>query len=376
MDHAGLTKRMRATGLRTPRALTLAVTGLCNLSCRHCLVEAGPKATQRHVPADGVRRVAAEHAALGGEEIWITGGEALLHPEWLEILQFCRAQPSFRVVGLQTNGALLGDAHVDALRALRFEGLSIQVSLDGGAPGTHDPVRGRGRFVEAVNGIRRLAAAGLGEHISVAFTEMRHNMKDVPALLAIVERLGLRRLVAGTLVRDGRAACCDLAPPTAEQYTALLARYHADAGFRRLYDAYGNFPAIEWWKGRASPGPDCCTLVEHPYVTAAGTLYPSALCRVDDFAVHGAFERPLAEALVEGTPLWARLLELKRRRYGRLSPCQGCVGRLHCGGGCMGRAHAATGELMVVEDRCELRKAVYSWHWTRGESCRSAQWIR
>jgi hypothetical protein len=27
----------------------------------------------------------------------------------------------------------------------------------------------------------------------------------------------------------------------------------------------------------------------------------------------------------------------------------------------MGRAHAATGTFLAVEDRCELRKAVYSW---------------
>jgi radical SAM protein with 4Fe4S-binding SPASM domain len=364
MDRSGLANAMGSTGLRPPRALTLAVTGLCNLKCLHCLVEAGPKATQRHVAADSVRRVVAEHAALGGEEIWITGGEALLHPEWLEILQFCRAQPSFKTVGLQTNGALLRDEHIDALRAVQLEGLSIQVSLDGGRPDTHDHVRGRGTFVKAVDGIRRMAAAGLGEHVSVAFTEMRHNMEDVPALLALVERLGVRRLVAGTLLRDGRAAGCDLEAPTAEQYTSLLARYLSDAGFRRLYEAYGNIAAIEWWKGRAQAGADCCTFVEHPYVTAEGVIYPCALCRADDFAVHGAFEKPLATALVEGIPMWTRLLELKRQRDGSLSPCQGCVGKLHCGGGCMGRAHAATGEFMVVEDRCALRKAVYSWHQT------------
>jgi radical SAM protein with 4Fe4S-binding SPASM domain len=362
MDRTGCSEKMASSGLRPPRALTLAVTGLCNLECLHCLVEAGPKATQRHVPADHVRRVVAEHAALGGEAISITGGEALLHPEWLEILQFCRAQPSLRTVTLQTNGALLRDAHIDALRALRFEGLEVQVSLDGGFPSTHDHVRGRGTFVKAVDGIRRMAAAGLGEHVSVAFTEMRHNMEDVPALLALVERLGVKRLVAGTLVREGRAVGCDLAPPTAEQVRSLLARYHGNARFRRLYEAYGNIACIEWWKGRARAGSDCCALVEHPYVTADGTIYPCALCRVDDFAVYGAFEKPLASALAEGIPLWAPLLDLKRRRHGNLSPCQGCVGKLHCGGGCMGRAHAATGEFMVVEDRCELRKSVYYWH--------------
>lgn len=362
MDRAELQGRMASAGLRAPRALTVAVTGLCNLECRHCLVEGGPKGATRHVPADRVRHLAAEHAAFGGDEIWFTGGEPLLHPEWLEILRFCSARLPFRTVGLQTNGALLDEARVCALRALRCGGLSLQVSLDGGAPATHDRVRGRGSFVETVDALRRLAAAGLGANVTVAFTEMRHNMEDVPAVLAVVERLGLRRLVAGTLVRGGRAAGGDLAPPAAEQYTALLARYLGDAGFRRLYDARGSIPALEWWKGRDNPGSDCCTFVEHPFVTVEGTLYPSALCRADDFAVRGAYERPLVETLREGLPKWERLLEAVRRRFGHLPACQGCAGKLHCGGGCIGRAHAATGELMAVEDRCELRKAVYTWH--------------
>ncbi|BDG05575.1 radical SAM protein [Anaeromyxobacter oryzae] len=348
-------------GLRLPRALSLAVTGLCNLSCRHCLVEAGPRADPHHVPADAIRRIVGEFAALGGEELWLTGGEPLLHPQWLDILSACCRGPSLRTVGVQTNGALLGGAQVGALRALRFEGLRIQVSLDGSAPRTHDRVRGRGSFERTLDGVRRLVAAGLGGHISVAFTEMRHNMDDLPALLALVEALGVRRVVSGTLLAQGRAAKGELAPPTPAQYRALLSRYHADGRFQQLYAEHGEVAAIEWWKGRAEAGPDCCTLGEHPYVTADGTVYPCALCRVDELAVRGAFERPLAATLAEAMPPWSRLLEVKQRRHGSLRPCLECSGRLHCGGGCMGRAHAATGDLMAVEDRCELRKAVYGW---------------
>ena len=348
-------------GLRPPRALTLAITGICNLKCVHCLVEGGPKARESHVPADTIRRIVGEFAALGGEEITITGGEPLLHPRWLDILTFCCEQPSLTSVVVQTNAALLGDARVRAMRALQFEGLTIQVSLDGSSPQTHDLVRGRGTFVRSVDGIRRLGAAGLGGRVSVAFTEMRHNMEDIPALLELVEELGLRRLVSGTLVKQGRAAATDVAPPTPEQVRTLLSRYVADPGFRGLCDRYGNIAALEWWKGRFGPGPECCTLVEHPYLTAEGTIYPSAVYRVDNFAVFDTFEKPLAAALLEGKPKWFQLLELSRLRSSSLPACEGCEGEIHCAGGCMGRAHAATGTFMAVEDRCELRKAVYSW---------------
>ena len=354
-------REMGKPGLRPPRTLTLAITGICNLRCVHCLVEGGPKAREPHVPADTVRRIVSEFAALGGEEITLTGGEPLLHPQWLDILTFCCEQQSFKSVGVQTNAALLGDARVSAIRALEFEGLAIQVSLDGSSPETHDLVRGRGSFVRSGDGIRRLKAAGLGGRVTVAFTEMRHNMEDVPALLELVEELGLRRLVSGTLLKQGRAATTGVAPPTPVQYRTLLSRYRADSRFRERCDRYGNIAALEWWKGRFGTGPECCAFVEHPFMTAEGTIYPSAVCRADDFAVFDAFQKPLAAALLEGKPKWSELLALSRLRSTSLPACQGCEGKVHCAGGCMGRAHAATGTFLAVEDRCELRKAVYSW---------------
>lgn len=360
-NRSALAEKMRAAGLRPARTLTLAITGRCNLRCLHCLVDAGPTAGARQVPAATVRRLVREFVSLGGEELVLTGGEPLLHPDWLGILTTCRRHRSLRSVGVQTNGALLGDAHIGALRALAFEGLWIQVSLDGASPATHDAVRGSGSFERALDGIRRLAAGGLGRQVSIAFTEMRHNIDDLPALLGLVESLGVRRLVSGTLVAQGRAGDGQLAPPTPDQYRALLARWHADARFRELYRAYGNVAAIEWWRGRLAAGTECCTFVERPYVTAEGTLHPCALCRADDFAVRDVFEKPLARVMLEGVPTWSQLLAVKLRRHGGLSPCQQCPGKAHCGGGCMGRAHAATGELMTVEDRCELRKAVYQW---------------
>jgi radical SAM protein with 4Fe4S-binding SPASM domain len=362
MDRSGASEAMAGMGgLSPPRSLTLAVTGGCNLACAHCLVEAGP-AIGGHVPAPTVRRIVSEFAALGGEAICLTGGEPLLHPQWRELLASCREQPSFRSLSLQTNGTLIGDAQVRALQSLRFDGLAIQVSLDGSSPATHDRVRGPGAFRRTLAGLRRLAAAGLGSHVSIAFTEMRHNVHDLPALLELVEVLGLRSLTSGTLVSRGRAAAADdLAPPTPEQYRALLARYRDDPRFRALYDVRGNFAALEWWKHRRERGPECCVLVEHPFVTAEGTIYPGALLRADDFAVNGAFEKPLATALLEGVAPWRLLLEASRLRRSRLPECRGCDGEVHCGGGCMGRAHAASGELFALEDRCELRRAVYGW---------------
>jgi radical SAM protein with 4Fe4S-binding SPASM domain len=190
---------------------------------------------------------------------------------------------------------------------------------------------------------------------------MLHNMEDIPALLELVDALGLRAVVGGTLVKDGRAARARLALPTPRQYRALLARYHADARFRERYDRLGTFPAVEWWKGRDRARGSPCEFAARPYVAARGTIHPCTLCHAGDFAAGGAFERPLSEALAEAIPRWSELAQLARVRSATLAECQQCPARLSCAGGCMGRAHAVRGSLAAVEDRCELRRAVATW---------------
>lgn len=347
-----------------PRALTLAITGRCNLRCRHCLVEAGPAGTA-HVGAERCRALIQELAALGGEELWLTGGEPLLHPQWAELLAFCWPQ-RFRTVGLQTNGALLGEEAVATLRALEQPGLAIQVSLDGASAWAHDRVRGAGSFARTRDGLLRLARAGLAGRTTIAFTEMRHNMGELPRLLELVEELGLRGLESATLLRQGRAGdvageAAAIEPPEPGQLGQLLFRYHRDRAFRERYEAMGRIAAIEWWKGRGQRGGSCCRLGEHPYLSAGGVLYPCALYQAGEVAVPGAHARSLAGSLGLAASPWARARSLGRHRAALLPGCRGCPGERHCGGGCMGRAQAARGDPLAAEDRCELRRAAYAW---------------
>ncbi len=339
----------------------MAITGDCNLRCRHCWVDAGTPTSAGHVPVAALLGLVDGFVALGVDTIWLTGGEPLAHPEWLAILSHCCAQPSLGAVGLQTNGGLLDDARVARLRALPIDKLHLQVSLDGASPRTHDRVRGHGGWAATVAGTARLAAAGLGGRTAIAFTEMRHNVDDFPDLLALVDRLQLRGVVAGTLVQDGRAARTALEPPTSAQYRALLARYHGDAWFRDLYERYGRCSAVEWWKGRSGERGDPCDFFHHPSVSAGGELYPCRLCHADEFTVGGVFERPLDAVLEEAIPKWHRLRELARARPASSPECQRCAVKLHCAGGCMGRALATRGSLTAAEDRCELRNAVHLW---------------
>lgn len=356
---AAVREALHREGLVPPRILTLSMTGVCNLFCTHCWVDAGQERSLPVVPQPTIRRLLEEFAALGGEGVRLTGGEPLSHPGWRETLQLVRDLGLARLV-LQTNGTLLDEAAVATLAALDFPGLQVQISLDGARARSHDRVRGEGTFAAAMQGVRRLVAAGLGGRIIFAFTEMRHNLEEFPLLLELAESLGVGAVVGGTLITGGRAAGEGdgaVAPATPDQYLALVARFEADADFRRRYQRIGNLAALEWLGEDAPAGP-CCTFVEQPYLTPTGDLYPCLLCHSDAYAVSGVFAKSLAAAFAEGAPLWSGLRRICQNRPATLAVCQGCPELDACGAGCPGRALGSSGDLLVADDRCALRQAI------------------
>ncbi len=344
--------------MRPPRILTLAITGSCNLVCSHCWVGAGEATSHTHVPLKKVSRIMEEFAAIGGDGIRITGGEPLCHPHWLNIIQTARSL-GFKTIILQTNAMLLRDEHLAVLQELDFPGFSIQISLDGATAATHDLLRGTGAFDSALNGILKLIQEGLAQRISLFFTEMRHNLEELPAVLEFADNMSIASVSSGALVLCGRAAEGDAVfPPETEQYLNLLKRYDSDPRFRELYLKMGNIAAQEWREGDTIRH-ECCTFVENPYLTPSGILYPCLLCHNDEFSVSGVYEKGLVAALAEGAPLWSSLLHISRRRADEIPECHDCPGKLRCAGGCMGRAWGSCGNLLATDDRCEARRAIY-----------------
>jgi len=354
---------IEGAGLRPPKLVTLMMTNGCNLTCRHCWPESGSDELMQPVLAEILQRLIHEMAGLEIQEICLTGGEPLTHPDWHRILSYACGHSAFKRITLQTNATLLDDNRVRKLNDIDCKGLVVQVSLEGAGPISHDHVRGEGSFKLALKGLKHLSEAGLGPQTQVAFTEMQHNFADLPLLLELIDELGISGCVSGTLVPQGRAQGSDrIASPTPSQYEQLLSLYQSDATFRSRYERLGNIAALEWFRGRSNPSAQGCICIETPLIDAGGRIYPCHYLPALEFAVKGAHERSLETIVMEAIGLWAQLPEMDRRRRSELKPCKMCPGQKHCAGGCMGRAYAASGDFTSVEDRCALRKAVYAWN--------------
>jgi len=347
---------LRREGLFPPKTLTIAITGRCNLTCCHCWVGAGPGGNV-NVPERTLRRMMVEFRELEGEGVCLTGGEPLCHPAWLRLLQFARAL-GFESASLQTNAMLFSDRDAELLQELGFRTVSIRVSLDGAAAASHDLVRGKGSFRAALRGIETLVKRGLGDSITLCFTEMRHNLGEFGDLLRLADSLGLGGVSCGTLVRFGRGGTSNLIlPPEPAQYGDLLRQYDSDPAFRILYDRLGSMAFFSWQRGEQQASG--CTFVENPYLTADGRLFPCVLCHADSHAVFNVPGKGLIASFAEGHRLWSSLMELSRSRAEDMAQCASCPGKKLCGGGCLGRSWAAHGDFLSPDDRCSCRRSVY-----------------
>jgi len=350
-------------GLLPPRALTVAITSACNLSCEHCWVECSLTGiSTTTVPLNALQQLVRQFIALGGDELCLTGGEPMTHPDWLELVLFCCHQPELRCLLIQTNATLLDVGTAKNLANNNLGKLSFQVSLDGCSATTHDLIRGPGSLQRAMQGLQALVAAGFGPRTAIAFTEMRHNFHEIQQLLEIAEQLDLAEVIGLPLIPCGSAERNPLtALPTPEQYLAFLEQFARDAELRRLYRRFGRFSAIEWAKGSASSCHVGCRFLEKPYLSARGLLYPCALLQVDGYAARDIYKRSLGEAIVTALPLWADLQRISQVRATAMDCLLDCCGARHCGGGCLARAYLPARNLAAREDRCELRRAVYAW---------------
>jgi molybdenum cofactor biosynthesis enzyme MoaA len=159
-------------GLGQLDSLWFQVTGtLCNLACTHCFISCSPgNRSFGFLSFEQVAAALEQSRAMGVKEYYFTGGEPFMHPQLAEMLA---ATLQLGPATVLTNGTLLPQRIVDALAASRdrsIYSLELRVSIDAPDADANDRIRGAGAFARAMEGVRRLLAAGFLPIITMAQT--------------------------------------------------------------------------------------------------------------------------------------------------------------------------------------------------------------
>lgn len=187
--------RMKAVPLRG----TFELTPLCNLNCKMCYVHLNRE--QLNMQAKGLLtgkqwiEIIRQAVEMGMMEATLTGGEALLHPDFDEILLFMEA--NHVGVNLKTNGLLLTEERVTFLKLHNLA--SMQITIYGSDDEAYEKVTGRRCFAAVRDAIERVRAVGIP--LEVIVTPNRYGCDDLENLVRFVDSLGVQYSVNPGLIK-------------------------------------------------------------------------------------------------------------------------------------------------------------------------------
>lgn len=164
---------------RKPRlnGIQFELTGRCNERCIHCYLNNAKKDSGIDMPLSKVKSIIDEFAAHQGLHVTLSGGEMLLHKNFLDIIKYCREKDL--MITLLSNLIGLRDEHIPVIKEANVS--AVQVSLYSMNPEIHDYITTvRGSFIRTKSAIEKLVAADIPVMISCPVMKAnREGYKDV-----------------------------------------------------------------------------------------------------------------------------------------------------------------------------------------------------
>jgi SynChlorMet cassette radical SAM/SPASM protein ScmE len=173
--------------MNTPRSLELAVTNRCNLRCTYCSHFTSAGDVNQDLSTEEWLQFFEELNRCTVMSLTLEGGEPFCRKDLNELIEgIMLNKMRFQIL---SNGTLITD---DTAAFLASSGRcdSVQVSVDGSVPATHDVFRGQGNFLRAIQGIKNLQKHHVP--ISVRVTIHRQNVNDLEGIARLLlEDIGL-----------------------------------------------------------------------------------------------------------------------------------------------------------------------------------------
>lgn len=365
-DSIDLSQRYRRA--ENPRLIGFqwAVTGLCNLNCRHCYMEA-PSGRYGELPFEEMMRLIDQFERANVHQLTLTGGEPFLRKDLLDIMAVL-AQKKIWVSHIYTNGLLITSEILEGIKRLGFLP-GFQISFDG--YGTHGYMRGKEGIEQGViEAIRKVRAAGFPVGISTSVDRVnKDSLTETYDLLKGMD-IAWWRIAAPYQIGNWRGTTTAVSfEEEAEVYAPLLVRWLEDdkpfalklGGFFEGVGQDVAGPQREPEIRYTAESYDCDACREKPYLLPDGTLLPCP--GYTDTALQERMPNVLRDGLSEilSESLYRSIADMKKSDLLlENEECATCQLFEECGMGCRALAVAGTGDLMAKDPiTCAIWKKGY-----------------
>jgi SynChlorMet cassette radical SAM/SPASM protein ScmF len=196
-------KTLLPEGIPSLNQYYIYMTAGCNLACQHCWLSPVFQtkwSTGGHLEYELFKLALEEGIPLGLNSVKLTGGEPLLHPDFLRFVSLVKDMNLGLTI--ETNATLMTSEIAWYLRENSTLG-HISVSIDGCTAGSHDSFRGvPGSFDKAVAGIRMLAEVGYQPQVIMSLHA--GNVEEIEKLVCLAEEWGAGSVKFNLIQPTGR----------------------------------------------------------------------------------------------------------------------------------------------------------------------------
>ncbi|MCI0411255.1 radical SAM protein [bacterium] len=338
-------KALFSTRANAPYKADIALTYGCNNACSHCYNATSHLGMASLALVDW-KKVFVLLKQKGVPHIIFTGGEATLHPDLPELIQFVDQQG--QIAGLNSNGRRF--SHLSFVRTLKQAGLNhLQITLASNQARVHDEINGVSAFSQTVKGIENALAGGI--HTITNTTIMQKNRDHVEEIIDFIYALGIRTFAMNGMIYSGGGYCDPNAIPE-EELPAVLIRIRDRAlerGMKFLWytpTEYCRMNPVE-----LEIGAKRCNAAEYSIcIEPNGDVLP---CQ-SFYVSAGNILRDPWEKIWDGELFRSfRDRELDPKWAGLPEKCWECPDLPLCGGGCRIEREARDGVLLHHEGGCE-----------------------
>lgn len=167
--------------MKTPRTVDLEITNRCNLRCTYCSHFTSAGDVGQDLPKEEWLKFFEELNRCAVTTVTLTGGEPFYREDLRELLkEIVRNRMRFSIL---SNGTLVTDEMAAFLGSTgRCD--TVQVSIDGSTPITHDAFSGRGSFLKAMEGLKVLQRHHIP--VTVRVTIHRRNVRDLEGIATLL----------------------------------------------------------------------------------------------------------------------------------------------------------------------------------------------
>ena len=328
-------------------ALQFELSSRCNERWIHCYIPNGKKNKGFDMPLAKVKSILDEFAELGGINVTLSGGEAFLHKDLIEICRYCREKDL--KISILSNLIALKDEDIKALKEVNLS--LIQTSLYSMTPEIHDFItKVKGSFEKTINAIEKLVAADIPVQISCPL--MKANKEGYDKVLKYAQSLKVKAQTDYIMMAQSDLNTENLANRLSLEETEKVIRtiIETDLDYNeKTLKQTSISEEMEFDLERFMKQPVCGVGYDNCCITANGDVYPCAGWQ--DYVLGNVYKQSLQE-------IWEnseRIKELRKVTQASFPKCLKCEARDYCARCLVRNYNESGGDMFAINEHfCQV----------------------